>query len=49
MRTSVVCQLVLLASCVTLLSVEQTSANKFTPGVAWPDNHGVHINAHGAA
>ncbi len=29
------------------LGIAQTKLNSFSPGATWPDNNGVHINAHG--
>jgi len=37
-----------LLACVTFFSVQMNAANKsFYPGKQWPDDKGVHINAHG--
>ncbi|HCO67933.1 MAG TPA: beta-glucanase, partial [Dysgonomonas sp.] len=30
-----------------LLSCQNNEQKQFTPGELWPDNNGVHINAHG--
>ncbi len=38
-------QVLLFVFCAHLMA--QSDYNKFTPGELWPDNNGVHINAHG--
>lgn len=35
------------AHLLTLTTVQAQSASAFQPGKEWPDNHGIHINAHG--
>jgi len=38
---------VLALACCAAFAAESGKASSFRPGELWPDNHGVHINAHG--